>query len=284
MFRAFGSTILRFTGLMVTALGIALSASAQAADLDGRNYTKAAVIDPSYNWSGAYAGLTAGAAWTAFDASLDTVNAAGVLYRPGDIPLINALGSSKFSTLTATFGGKIGNNWQSGSYVVGIEGDFSSFHFAKSATPAGNPFLTAPAYLYGFANFETRVSADWLATVRGRLGYARDKAYFYATAGAAFSRVSFSSLYVAQSPLGLMLDVASSSVTETKVGWAAGAGLDYALSARWIASVEYLHVDLGSVASSGVTSSTGGGTTTATLNYSTRLTSDILRGGIAYRF
>jgi outer membrane immunogenic protein len=254
--------------------------SAIAADMLAKTHAPVA----AYSWAGFYIGGTAGAAWTAADASLDTVNAAGVLYRPGDIPLINTLGSSKFTTSTATFGGKIGYNWQRDSYVVGIEGDFSSFRLAKSAAPTGNPFLSAPPYLFGFANFETNVSSDWLATVRGRFGYARDKAYFYATAGAAFSRVSFSSTYVAQSPLGLMLDVESSSATKTKVGWAAGAGIDYALSTHWIASVEYLHVDLGSLNSSGVTSSTGGGTNTATLNYSTKLTGDILRGGIAYKF
>lgn len=256
------------------------SHSAIAADMLAR--TQAPVA--AYGWTGFYVGGTAGAAWTTADARLDTVNATDALYRPGDIPLLNTLGSSKFTAATAIFGGKIGYNWQSDSFVVGIEGDFSSFHVAKSASPNGNPFLSAPAYLFGFANFETKLSSDWLATVRGRLGYAHDKAYFYATAGAAFSRVSVSSNYVAQSPLGLMLDVASSSATKTKVGWAAGAGIDYALSAHWIASVEYLHVDIGSVNSSGVTSSTGGSTSTATLNYSTKLTSDIVRGGIAYKF
>lgn len=74
------------------------------------------------------------------------------------------------------------------------------------------------------------------------------------------------------------------SATAPKVGWAAGAGIDYALSTHWIASIEYLHVDLGSLSSSGLVTSTGGGVTTATLNYSTKLTSDIVRAGIAYKF
>jgi outer membrane immunogenic protein len=256
------------------------SHSAIAADMPVK--TRAPVAANS--WAGFYIGATAGAAWSTADASLDTVNAAGVLYRPGDIPLINSLGSSKFTSANAAFGGKIGYNWQWGSYVTGIEGDFSSFRFNKSASPSGNPFLSAPPYLFGFANFDTNVSSNWLATLRGRVGYASDKAYFYATAGAAFSRISFSNTYVAQSPLGLGFDVESSSATKTKVGWAAGAGIDYALSTHWIASIEYLHIDLGSLYSSGVTSSTGGGVTTATLNYSTKLTSDIVRAGIAYKF
>jgi outer membrane immunogenic protein len=265
-------------------LSIAIASLSSVALFAGSHSAISADRPIAYNWTGFYIGGTAGGAWTAADARLDTANASGVLYRPGDIPLINDLGSSKPAAAHAIFGGKIGYNWQWASYVAGIEGDFSSFRFAQSASPAGNPFLSAPPYLFGFANFETNVSANWLATVRGRFGYARDKAYFYGTAGAAFSRVSFSNTYSAQSPLGLMLDVESSSATKTKVGWAAGAGIDYALSAHWIASVEYLHVDLGSLESSGVTSSTGGGVDTATLKYSTKLTSDIVRAGIAYKF
>jgi len=271
------------TSLLALVEGAALlatGAAAFASDMPVKTRAPIAV----YNWAGFYIGGTAGAAWAVADARLDTVNAPGVLFRPGDIPLVNDLGSSRLTASNAIFGGKIGYNWQLGSYVAGIEGDLSSFRFAKSASPRGNPFLSAPPYANGFANFETNVSSDWLATVRGRVGYARDKAYFYATAGAAFSRVSFSNTYSAQSPLGMMLDVESSSATKTKVGWAAGAGIDYALSTHWIASVEYLHVDLGSLESSGVTSSTGGGTTTATLNYSVKLTSDIVRAGIAYKF
>jgi len=256
------------------------SHSAVAADMPVKTHAPVA----GNSWAGFYIGATAGAAWSTADASLDTVNEAGVLYRPGDIPLINALGSSKLTSASATFGGKIGHNWQWGSYVAGVEGDFSSFRINKSASPSGNPFLSAPPYIFGFANFDTNVSSNWLATLRGRVGYASDKAYFYATAGAAFSRISFSNTYVAQSPLGLTLDVESSSVSKTKVGWAAGAGIDYALSTHWIASIEYLHVDLGSVQSSGLVTSTGGGVTTATLNYSTKLTSDIVRGGLAYKF
>jgi hypothetical protein len=47
-------------------------------------------------------------------------------------------------------------------------------------------------------------------------------------------------------------------------------------------SVEYLHVDLGSIAASGLV--TTGDANTATMNFSTKVRSDLARGGISYKF
>jgi outer membrane immunogenic protein len=47
-------------------------------------------------------------------------------------------------------------------------------------------------------------------------------------------------------------------------------------------SAEYLHVDLGSLSTSGLV--TTGAPENATFNFSTKLTSDIARAGISYKF
>jgi outer membrane immunogenic protein len=256
---------------------------ASAADLPVRTYTKApAAVAPVYNWTGFYIGGTAGGAWTKADVGLDTVNGAPALYRPGDIPALNALGSPSLSGSKAIFGGKIGFNKQWNSYVAGLEGDFSSFRFNKSASATGNPFTSPPAFAFGSAEFNTNVSTNWLATVRARAGYAVDRVFFYATAGAAFAKVDFSNTYHAFSPGGRGFDDEATSASKTKVGWVAGGGIDYALTTNWIVSAEYLHVDLGSIETSGL--ATTGGAANATFNFSTKLKSDIVRGGIAYKF
>ena len=36
------------------------------------------------------------------------------------------------------------------------------------------------------------------------------------------------------------------SLSTTKVGWAAGGGVEYAISKRWTIKAEYLYMDLGS--------------------------------------
>jgi len=262
------------------AMGVACAPGALAADMPVK--APAAVSTAPYNWTGLYVGGTAGGAWTKGDVSLDTVNGTPALYRPGDIPALNALGSPSLSGSEAIFGGKIGFNHQWGSYVAGLEGDFSSFRFNKSASATGNPFTSAPPYAFGFAEFDTNVSTNWLATVRARAGYAVDRAFFYGTAGAAFAKVNFSNTYHAQSPLGFGFDDEATSASKTKVGWVAGGGIDYAVTTNWIVSVEYLHVDLGSIETSGLV--TTGFTPNATFNFSTKLTSDIVRGGIAYKF
>lgn len=256
---------------------------ASAADLPVRTYTKApAAVAPVYNWTGFYIGGTAGGAWTKADVGLDTVNGAPALYRPGHIPALNAFGSPSLSGSKAIFGGKIGFNKQWNSYVAGLEGDFSSFRFNKSASATGNPFTSPPAFAFGSAEFNTNVSTNWLATVRARAGYAVDRVFFYATAGAAFAKVDFSNTYHAFSPGGRGFDDEATSASKTKVGWVAGGGIDYALTTNWIVSAEYLHVDLGSIETSGL--ATTGGAANATFNFSTKLKSDIVRGGIAYKF
>jgi outer membrane immunogenic protein len=264
--------------------GLSIGA-ASAADL-GRPvptpvYTKAPIVVP-FSWTGFYVGGTAGGEWSKADVDLNTVNGPSPLYSSGDIPMLNAIGSTDVKASNAIFGGKAGYNQQWGSVVLGIEGDLSWFRVNKSAITTGNPFPECGCGSPAFATFNTNVSTSWLATVRPRVGYAADHALFYATGGAAFSKVSFSNTYVGFSPFGSGLENEASSASQTKTGWAAGAGVDYAVTRNWILSAEYLHVDLGSINAAGVV--TTGNPNTATLNFSTKLQSDIVRGGVAYKF
>lgn len=231
------------------------------------------------DWTGFYAGATAGIAWSSADVSLNPVNGPDPNYNPEELGPTAALGSQKITQANAIFGGKIGYNLQFSTWVIGIETDFSSFRFNTSTTATGNPFV---GFDDGTATFNTSVSSDWLATIRPRIGYTYGRTLFYGTAGAAFGKVSFSNTEREYSSNGSGFGVESSAVSKTKTGWAAGAGMDYALAPHWILSAEYLHVDLGSISASGLVTSND--TATATLNFSTRLRSDIVRAGIAYKF
>src|SRR5262249_21772321 len=64
--------------------------------------------------------------------------------------------------------------------------------------------------------------------------------------------------------------------TSTQTGWAAGAGIEYALSRNWSAKVEYLHVDLGSFNCN----VNCGGTPADNVSFHDHL----VRGGINFRF
>src|SRR5262249_61946227 len=107
-------------------------------------------------------------------------------------------------------------------------------------------------------------TTTWLATVRGRLGYAADRFMPYVTGGAAFGNIKASVPGLA---------VASSD----NAGWVLGAGLETALSPNWTAKVEYLYVDLGSF-NCGL--NCGAVSATDKVSFHTNL----LRAGVNYKF
>ena len=108
--------------------------------------------------------------------------------------------------------------------------------------------------------------ANWLATVRGRAGYAWDRLLFYGTGGAAFANV--------QAAAGALPFFSS-----TQAGWTAGVGVEYAIWPNWTAKLEYLFVDLANASCPvGNCGATGG------LNTAVSLNENIVRGGINFKF
>jgi outer membrane immunogenic protein len=70
-------------------------------------------------------------------------------------------------------GGQVGYNWQSGRVVYGLEADFALSSIEEDVRVC-DPFACAHA----------SASLDWMATVRGRIGYLIDpRILAYATAG-----------------------------------------------------------------------------------------------------
>ena len=67
-------------------------------------------------------------------------------------------------------------------------------------------------------------------SVRGRVGYAWDRALIYGTGGVAFGDFNFSF---------------SQNIWTGQVGWTVGGGIDYALDNNWSLSAEYRYTDYG---------------------------------------
>jgi outer membrane immunogenic protein len=139
-----------------------------------------------------------------------------------------------------TGGIEAGYNWQNGPFVFGVEGDIN-------LTGADDTF--AP---WKFSN-------PWFGTLRGRAGYAMNNILLYGTVGLAYGTIRAQSL-----ALGI-------EESRTTYGWAAGAGLEVALSGNWSAKAEYLYIDLND-RSFALTGTEHG------------LTSSVLRFGVNYRF
>jgi outer membrane immunogenic protein len=203
--------------------GIALTVamnSAQAADMPVKVPVAVAPI-----WTGLYLGVHAGGAWGS------NVSQAMVDANGGGFDDPNFGATTKFGALG---GAQIGYNWQlSPSWVVGVEGDFSW-------TSLNNASFRAPAIAGGAPIPTTSVSMSnnvrWLASARGRVGYAVDKTLFYVTGGPAWMNVSYSSALNVAAPW-----VASTSFTKTHTGLVLGPGVEWLLNPNWAVRAEYLY-------------------------------------------
>jgi outer membrane immunogenic protein len=167
-------------------------------------------VAPVYNWGGIYFGVNGGYGFGTTDWT-DPNNFSG-LGSTGD-----------FSMSGFVVGPTIGANFQTDAFVFGIEGDFdySSIDGKSSSAFCAN---------LGFSVNACETKNTWLATARGRFGYAVDRVLFYGTAGGAFGNIESGANSGLQS--------------STKAGWTAGAGVEVAFADNWTARVEYLFVDL----------------------------------------
>ena len=182
------------------------------------------LIAPAFDWSGGYVG--------GILATNSAESSTGDISITAD-PLAVIPGIS-YASDGLSAGIEVGYNFQSNSLVYGLELDAS-----KAAVDGSlSNFLDDGQG----TNFSVSTNADWIASARGRLGFASARSLFYVTGGVA--------------AVGLETQLTDSynggetvftpSVTETRSGWVAGAGAEFMLAQNWSMKVEYLHFDFGS--------------------------------------
>ena len=192
----------------------ALTAAASAADLPRRAPPPIFTPIPVFTWTGAYFGINAGY----ITSTKDSVTTVGVFPVNTGVITGNRPGLLRLPQDGFTGGGQIGYNYQftpGAGVVVGIEADASYTDMSRTRGFRG----TAG----GISTY--RESLDYLGTVRGRLGYAFDRTLVYATGGFAYGDETRRGLY--QTAAGVPSFFGSRSRTDT--GYAAGAGIEYAL-------------------------------------------------------
>lgn len=189
------------------ALGaLSLGAPAQAADL--KLSVKAPYLQPVFDWTGFYIGGHTGY-------SRGSVSA--TLWDPAPI------------ATPGNFGGAIGGvqggyNWRlSSGLLLGVEADLtfpsylhSNSQFALIATPRGD-------FIHDW---------DYFGTLRGRIGYASGHWLLYATGGLA---------YLGERYTDMPVDALPEKHIVVRLGWAAGAGAEYAFAPHWTVRLEYLY-------------------------------------------
>jgi outer membrane immunogenic protein len=216
-------------------LGLGLTVAASAADMAVKAPVYKAPPAPiGYSWSGFYIGGNVGGAWSQDWNSSATSSGPNV---PGGI----ASQLFQQNASSAVAGGQIGYNWQvSPNWVLGVETDLQWTHLNGTSTGTF-------AGLAGVTACMCR-DVDWFGTARGRVGYTWDRWMAYATGGLAYGHVAYTANInapagAAGAPFAVSFPV---SFSNTKTGWTAGAGLEWAFGGNWSAKAEYLYVSLGS--------------------------------------
>ncbi len=140
----------------------------------------------------------------------------------------------------ATVGVQVGYNWQRGPVVWGFETDLSLLDGRRGPTGA---YLTSPAYpAPPVFTLSSNSSANFFASIRGRVGYAWDRSLFYLTGGVAAGG--------ARGPATLTLGAGGPDAIfyapwsqSSRMKYAIGAGFEYAFADNWSARAEYLFLN-----------------------------------------
>jgi high affinity Mn2+ porin len=197
----------RFRERLVAGIGLgllALDGPAVAADMP----VKAPHIQAVFDWTGLYIGAHAG---------YSRGSSSAVLSDPTPI--------AASGTFSGTIGGvQAGYNVRlSSGLLLGVEADITFPNF-----------LTSNSIVSSLATAQSDVTEQWdyVATARGRIGYATAPWLAYATGGMAFAGERF---------LNSPANGSDEKVLHTRLGWAAGGGLEYGFAPHWSARLEYLY-------------------------------------------
>jgi outer membrane immunogenic protein len=118
-------------------------------------------------------------------------------------------------------GGHIAGLWQFDQAVIGAEAELNYARINGTAEPQpGNVFGT---------------DIKWFGSVNARAGFAKNRVLVYGVGGVAFAGIETS-----QNAGPTFSD------TQTHVGWTLGAGVDYALTDKFVVGAQYRYYDFGS--------------------------------------
>jgi high affinity Mn2+ porin len=208
-----------------TILGAALHAAGAAA----ADRPAAGARQPVFDWRGFYVGANIGAVFPLHGG--ERLQAGSGFGSP-----VFDLYPKSITRAGVTVGAQAGYNWQSGPWVWGFETDFGLLDGRRGPTGA---YAVSPAYSAPpFFTLTSQSSANFCATIRGRAGFAYDRALFYLTGGVAAGG--------ARGPATLSI-AGSEFVTpwsqSSRMKYAIGAGFEYAFTRDWSARAEYLFLN-----------------------------------------
>ena len=220
--------------------------------------TKASVLATApINWTGVYVGGHMGGGWSddRWSDPFGSMVAAGGVDVAGFGDQTHATGPLG--------GGQIGANWQTGSWVLGVQTDASAAHMRGENT-----------CFTGLGGVDCQHIVDSLGIITGRVGYAWGRSLAYVKGGGAWTDTTYN-LFANTN----MAHLGTGSTTLDTWGWALGGGIEYSLTEHWTALAEYDHI--------GLPSTTVPFPTVATINTQTinvKQSVDLFKLGVNYKF
>jgi outer membrane immunogenic protein len=208
---------------LVAAAFAYFAGAAFAADLASQKEAPVYVAPPPvFSWTGFYIGADVGGAWGDHDANI----------AASPIAAAQAINTT-FSGVIG--GGFAGYNYQINQFLIGVQGDIQGLGVSGST-------FSSPT------DSTSRVQGDWLGAINGRLGFAFDRALFYAIGGAAFAHGS--TTVTAGPALTALLGQFGVAATPVNIshdwtGYDIGGGVEYAITPNWTARFEYRYSDFG---------------------------------------
>jgi outer membrane immunogenic protein len=229
------------------------ASSAMAADMPAM-----APMVTYYDWTGWYMGAHAGARWVED-------------FNPGIVTLGGPLFvGTRGDDTSFVAGGQAGYNRQfAPNWVAGIEGDISwGLNKVTAIDPAGALVVTNVLNVpqVGFNTVTTTSIAtaldarlNWNASVRGRIGYARDRWWFFVTGGLALADAELRGIQALTQTVQVFRTAGPDLVSTTVVAGAplvgkrgeilygptVGGGIEWAFADNWSLRGEYLYADYG---------------------------------------
>lgn len=251
--------------LGAVALAAVAAAPALAADLPSRKAPAPVVYAPPVmTWSGFYVGVNLGGV-------VDRVRANVSSVTPNIAPLAPFIPNIHASHTGVIGGVQVGYNHQFGAFVAGLEADISG------TSAKGTQSIFVPTIFPGIVVAgEGRARLDYLATVRGRLGYAiTPSVLLYATGGLAIGGGNISG---AAGVVGLPFFWGATG-NSTRTGWTVGGGVEFAMWNNWSVKAEYLYYNLGSTSMTAFEP-----LLPSAVTYNVKRDGHVFRAGLNYRF
>ncbi|PYE89362.1 outer membrane protein [Phyllobacterium leguminum] len=229
--------------IVASAIALCAATAVKAADaIQQQEPAPPEAAAPAFSWTGVYLGAQAGYGWA---------HSKGEFEDGGNIYSHKLRPSGWLGGLYGGYNFDAGNG-----FILGAEADMAYAGIKKDES-----FSSVSVPAVGFTH-EARMR--WEGAVRGRAGYAVDRFLPYLAGGFAFGKVEHD---IARPGM------VSYEKKQTRTGWTAGAGVDYAATDNLLLRVEYRYVDLGKESFDFLDS-----------GFETKFKSHEIRFGVAYKF